>query len=124
MKFFGNLLSVVIFLCFCFQLNAARHQDNLPMEGELDDIGARSVESIQSLQAFIDESSVSIEFYRCIPTVTISIKDSNNNVVYTKRCSAPEIEIISLAGFEKDSYTLELTTERGGYMYGTFLYGY
>lgn len=124
MKGYVVLLVVVAFLCSCFQVRAARHQENLPMEGELDDIGARSIDPTQPLQAFLDENTVSVEFYRYIPNVTISIKDSNNNVVYTKNCPAPEIEIISLAGFESGSYTLELRTERGGYMYGTFLYVY
>lgn len=118
------LLTIMAFLCSCFQVNAARHQDNLPMEGELDDIGARSIDPTQPVQAFLDENTVSVEFYRYISDVTISIKDSNNNVVYTKTCAAPEVEIISLAGFESGSYTLELRTERGGYMYGTFLYVY
>lgn len=117
-------LMALVFLCLSFQLNAAMRHDNLPMEGELDDIGARSIDPTQPVQAFLDEQSVSVEFYRYVPNVTISIKDSDNNVVYTKTCSAPEVEVISLTGFESGSYTLELRTERGGYMYGTFLYVY
>lgn len=118
------LLVGLAFLFSCFQLKAAMHKENLPMEGQFDQDGPRSIDPTQPLQAFLDENTVSVEFYRYIPNVTISIKDSNNNVVYTKNCPAPEIEIISLAGFESGSYTLELRTERGGYMYGTFLYVY
>lgn len=118
------LLMVLACLFTCFQLKAAMHKQNMPMEGEFDQDGPRSIDPTQPVQAFLDENTVSVEFYRYISDVTISIKDSNNNVVYTKTCAAPEVEIISLAGFESGSYTLELRTERGGYMYGTFLYVY
>lgn len=127
MKLFKSSITtfvVLTFLLSCFQMKAAMHKENLPMEGEFDDIGPRSIDPAQPVQAFLDENTVSVEFYRYISDVTISIKDSNNNVVYTKTCAAPEVEIISLAGFESGSYTLELRTERGGYMYGTFLYVY
>lgn len=123
-KFFISLFVVLTVFLLCFQVKAAMHKDNLPMEGELDHDGPRSIDPTQPVQAFLDENTVSVEFYRYISDVTISIKDSNNNVVYTKTCAAPEVEIISLAGFESGSYTLELRTERGGYMYGTFLYVY
>lgn len=127
MKSLRNIITLLFNLTFlftCFQLKAAMHKDNMPMEGEFDQIGPKSIDPIQPLQAFLDDNSVSIEFYRFIPNLTISIKDNNNNVVYTKTCSGPEVEIISLAGFESGSYTLELRTETGGYMYGTFLYEY
>lgn len=127
MKLFKKTIAtfvVLTLLLSCFQMKAAMHKENLPMEGEFDDIGPRSIDPTQPVQAFLDENTVSVEFYRYIADVTISIKDSNNNVVYTKTCPAPEVEIISLAGFESGSYTLELRTERGGYMHGTFLYVY
>lgn len=118
------LLATLAFLFSCFQLSAAMHKENMPMEGQLDQDGPRSVNPTQSVQAFLEEQYISVEFYKYISDVMISIKDSNNNVIYTKTCSAPEVEIISLAGFERGSYTLELRTETGGYMYGTFLYRY
>lgn len=122
----GSITLLIVLACLftCFQLKAAMHKQNMPMEGEFDQDGPRSIDPTQPVQAFLDENTVSVEFYRYIADVTISIKDSNNNVVYTKTCPAPEVEIISLAGFESGSYTLELRTERGGYMHGTFLYVY
>ncbi len=122
---FYSVLLVCLFSIFPVSyVKAAMHKENLPLEGQLDQDGPRSIDPTQPVQAFLDEQSVSVEFYRYVPNVTISIKDSDNNVVYTKTCSAPEVEVISLTGFESGSYTLELRTERGGYMYGTFLYVY
>lgn len=118
------LLVGLAFLFSCFQLSAAMHKENMPMEGQLDQDGPRSANPTQSVQAFLEEKCVSVEFYKYIPDVIITIKDSNNNIIYTKTCSEPEVEIISLTGFDNGSYTLELRTQRGGYMYGTFLYGY
>lgn len=126
MKSFRGFITLLVNLTFlfsCFHLKAAMQKEYVPMEGQFDQIGPKSIDPIQALQVFLDENSVNIEFYQYIPEVTISIKDSNNNVVYTKKCSLPEVEIISLVGFGKDSYTLELTTERGDRLYGTFLYG-
>lgn len=123
-KFLGTLLILGSLLCTCFQVKAATHKEYLPMEGEFDERDARSVDPTQPVLAFLDENSVGVEFYSYIPNVTISIKDSNNDVVYTKTCPAPEVEIISLVGFSNGSYTLELRTEGGGYMYGTFFYVY
>lgn len=123
-KYCATLLVSLTILLSYLHVKAAMQYDDLPMEGELDDIGPRSVDPVLSLHAFLNENNVGIEFYKDIPKVTISIKDNNNNVIYTKVCFSPILEIISLAGFERGSYTLELRTETGGYMYGTFLYGY
>lgn len=116
------LFVVLTFMFSCFQAKAATHKENLPLEGQLDQDGPRSLDPTQPIQAFLDEDNVSIEFYKYTPDVTITIKDSNEQVVYTKTCFAPEMEIISLAGMASGTYTLDLSTGKGGYMYGTFVY--
>lgn len=112
---------VLIGLFTCFHAKASMHKDNLPMEGELDDIGARSIIT-KSLQVSLDESILTIEFAQYVPDVTISIKDNSGNLIYIKSYTAPETEVISLAELEPGSYMLELTTERGGYISGSFFY--
>lgn len=122
MKTFAALFVLILTLLPCIEVKAAMHKENLPMEGEFDERDARSINPTEPVQAFLDNNMVYVEFYAYIPNVIIQMKDSNNNIIYTKTCSALEVEMISLAGLESGSYTLELTTERGGYMYGTFLY--
>lgn len=119
-KFLIISFFVLIGLFTRFHTKASVHKDNLPMEGELDDIGARSI--ITSLQVSLDESTLTLEFAQYVPDVTISIKDNSGNLIYIKSYSAPETEVISLAELEPGSYMLELTTERGGYIYGSFFY--
>lgn len=123
-KVYVTLFFLGVFLFSTYSVRASMHKENLPMEGEFDERDARSVDPTKPLQAFLEDNSVCIEFSRFVPELVISIKDSNNNVVYTKTCFGPDVEIISLAGFGPDSYMLELRTEGGGYMYGTFSYGY
>lgn len=103
-----------------FQMEAALHKENMPMEGQLDQDGPRS--SLHPVQVFLDESTLTLEFAQYVPDVTVSIKDNSGNLIYIKSYTAPGTEIISLADLEPGSYMLELTTERGGYMYGSFFY--
>lgn len=122
MKGILTLFVVLTFMFSCFQAKAATHKENVPLEGQFDQDGPRSIDPTQPVQAFLEEDNVSIEFYKYTPDVTITIKDSNEQVVYTKLCLAPEREIISLAGFASGTYTLELRAGKRGYMYGTFVY--
>lgn len=119
-----TLAFLVILTCMfsCFQAKAAKHKENFPLEEELDQDTPRSIHPIQPVQEFLEENKVSLEFYKYMPNVIITIKDSNEQIIYTKTCFGPEMEVVSLADLSSGIYTLELRTERGGYMYGTFLY--
>lgn len=105
-----------------FQMEAAMHKENMPMEGQFDQIGPKSIIHIHSVQVSLDESTLTLEFAQYVPDVTISIKDNSGNLIYIKSYTTPETEVISLAELEPGSYMLELTTQRGGYIYGSFFY--
>lgn len=98
------------------------HKENMPMEGQFDQIGPKSIIHIHSVQVSLDESTLTLEFAQYVPDVTISIKDNSGNLIYIKSYTTPETEVISLAELEPGSYMLELTTQRGGYIYGSFFY--
>lgn len=119
---FRYYVVVVGFLLTYIQAEAATHKENMPMEGEFDQIGPKSIASLQPVRVFLDESTLTLEFAQYVPDVTVSIKDNSGNLIYIKSYTAPGTEIISLADLEPGSYMLELTTERGGYMYGSFFY--
>lgn len=120
----AGFLSIIVLLLLCGQIEAAEQpQKNVPLEGELDARDMRSIGGEKSIIAFLEGTDLNIEFNKYIPEVTISIKDVNNTIIYTKTVAAPEYEIISLEGLETGCYTLELSAETG-YMHGTFMYVY
>lgn len=126
-RLFGSrmifFVMISLFLA-CFEMRAMQKVDeDIPMEGELGRRGMRSIDPQQSVHAVLSENNINIEFFKNIPLVTISIKNSNNTIVYTNTVSCPQYESISLEGLENGSYTLELSTD-SGYMYGTFMYVY
>lgn len=119
-----GFLSIIVLLLLCGQIEAGTYrQKNVPLEGELDTRDMRSIGGETTVTAFLDETELNIEFYKYIPEVTISIKDVNNTIIYTKTVASPRYEIISLEGIESGCYTLELSAETG-YMHGTFMYVY
>lgn len=119
-----GFLSIIVLLLLCGQIEAAMHREkNIPLEGEMDTTDMRSIGGETTVTAFLDETELNIEFYKYIPEVTISIKDVNNTIIYTKTVASPRYEIISLEGIESGCYTLELSAETG-YMHGTFMYVY
>lgn len=115
---------IVSLLLTCFQIHAMKDIDeDIPMEGELGNYGMRSLESPQSAQAVLRGNKIDIEFFKMLPSVTINIKNTDNDIIYSTTTSFPHYETISLEGLESGCYTLELSTDKG-YMYGTFMYIY
>lgn len=120
-KVVAILLSLLV---TCFQTHAMKDIDeDIPMEGELGNYGMRSIRPQQSVLAVLHSDNINMEFFQKVPLVTISIKNVDNTIVYTKTVSNPHYETISLEGLESGCYTLELSAD-SGYMYGTFMYVY
>lgn len=120
----GGIIVIIITLLICTNVRAALHQqENIPMEGELDERDMRSIDKKKTVEAYLNGSFVDIEFTKRIPAVVINIKNVDNTIVYTKTVSNPHYEAISLEGLESGCYTLELSAD-SGYMYGTFMYVY
>lgn len=119
-----GVIVVIITLFFCANVRAALYQqENIPLEGELDDCDMRSIDKGKTAEAFLNGTNIDIEFYKRISEVVINVKNSDNVIVYTKTVAFPHYETISLEGLESGGYTLELTAG-SGCMYGSFMYIY
>lgn len=117
-----TLSFVFILLLTSFPGQAKREEErNIPLEGEFDNIGARSITPQKTVDAILSGANVNIKFYVYVPYVTINIKNADQTVIYTNTISAPQCETISLKGFESGCYTLEIDADNGS-MYGTFMY--
>lgn len=119
-----GILVITIALLFCTNVKAALYQqENIPLEGELDERDMRSTHTNKTAEAFLNGTNVDIEFHKRISEVVINVKNSDNVIVYTKTVAFPHYETISLEGLESGGYTLELTAG-SGCMYGSFMYVY
>lgn len=123
-KSWRTLFIMFLLVSAGFHIHAMKDIDeDIPMEGELGTTGMRSVFPHENAHAILSGDIVRIEFFQKVPLVTISIKNGDNTIVYTKTVSNPHYETISLEGLESGCYTLELSAD-SGYMYGTFMYVY
>ncbi|MCC8171027.1 MAG: DUF3244 domain-containing protein [Parabacteroides sp.] len=110
-------------LCFigtAFHANAWT-REQIKIEGSFDRLGARSVVPVEPVAAFIEGTQLFIDFNQSVPSVTITVKDSAGNDVYTGTSYTPQTVTIALDNCESGIYTLEMETDNGGYAYGSFL---
>lgn len=93
------------------------------LEGEFSNDESRSV-SILPISACISDNTVYIEFLKGVTDVTIMVKNSNNQKVYSTSMIATATEYtatISIADYASGTYYLEFTNSKGGYVYGLFI---
>lgn len=93
------------------------------LDGEFSDDENRSV-SIIPISACISDNTVYIEFLKGVTDVTITVKNSNNQKVYSTSMVATATEhtaSISIADYTSGTYYLEFTNSKGGYVYGLFI---
>lgn len=119
-------ITTIASLCLFFIMSTVFYADamsrhRVKIEGRFDRLGARSVVPATPVEAFIEGAQLFIDFNRSLPSVTITVKDSAGNAVYTETCYTPQTVIIALDNCESGVYTLEMETDNGGYVYGSFL---
>lgn len=93
------------------------------LEGEFSNDESRSV-NITPISACISDNTVYIEFLKGVTDVTITVKNSNNQKVYSTSMVATATEhtaSISIADYVSGTYYLEFTNSKGGYVYGLFI---
>lgn len=96
---------------------------DIVLEGEFSNEESRSV-NIVPISACISENTVYIEFSKGVTDVTITVKNSNNQEVYSTFMMATATEhtaSISVADYAPGTYYLEFTNSKGGYIYGLFV---
>lgn len=113
-------LCLLCFIGSVFHANAYT-RERIKIEGCFDRLDARSVVPATPVEAFIEGAQLFIDFNQSLPSVTITVKDSAGNAVYTETCYTPQTVIIALDNCESGVYTLEMETDNGGYVYGSFL---
>lgn len=93
------------------------------LDGEFSNDGSRSV-SVIPISACISDNTVYIEFLKGVTDVTITVKNSNNQEVYSTSMVATAVNhtaSISVADYASGTYYLEFTNSKGGYVYGLFI---
>lgn len=113
-------LCLLCFIGTAFHANAYT-RERIKIEGCFDRLDARSVVPATPVEAFIQGTQLFIDFSQPLPSVTITVKDSAGNTVYTETCYTPQTVAIALDNCESGVYTLEMETDNGGYVYGSFL---
>lgn len=118
-------LNTSIFILFLVTLSSfpfigLEAKDNIPLEGQFEKDGARSVVPSQSVIVYLDGSQILIDFYQCLPEVTVIIKDSQDNIMYSRVLITPKSEVLLLENLNPGTYYLELRTT-SGYMHGIFV---
>lgn len=96
---------------------------DIVLEGEFSNEENRSV-NIAPISACISDNTVYIEFFKGVTDVTITVKNSNNQEVYSTSMVATATNhtaSISVAGYASGTYYLEFTNSKGGYVYGLFI---
>lgn len=120
-------ITIIASLCLLCMIGTAFHasadytRNQIRIEGSFDRLDARSIVPSTPVQAFIQGTQLLIDFNRSLPSVTITVKDSAGNAVYTETCYTPQTVAIALDNCESGVYTLEMETDNGGYVYGSFL---
>lgn len=104
-----------------FHANADWTRRQIKLEGRFDRLDARSVVPTEPVEVFIQGTQLFIDFNQSLPAVTITVKDSAGNTVYTETCYTPQTVVIALDNCESGVYTLEMEADNGGYVYGSFL---
>lgn len=93
------------------------------LEGEFSNDESRSI-GITPISACISDNTVYIEFSKGVTDVTVTVKNSNNQEVYSTSMIATATEhtaTISVADYAPGTYYLEFTNSKGGYVYGLFI---
>lgn len=116
-------ITAIVSLCFLFCVGATFHMsaiDRMVIEGSFSPEDARSLVPPTPVEAFVDGNQISINFYQYLSSVTLTVKDSEGTVVYTKTSYAPESEVITLDNCPDGAYTLEMRN-KNGYVHGAFV---
>lgn len=116
-------IAVISSLCFLFSIAFSFNmsaRDSIVIEGSFGPEDARSLVPPTPVEAFVDGNQISINFYQYLSSVTLTVKDSEGTVVYTKTSYAPESEVITLDNCSDGAYTLEMRN-KNGYVHGAFV---
>lgn len=120
---FFLLLFVALFIGSSSMYAHSLKWGDIVLEGEFSNEESRSI-SIVPISACISDNTVYIEFSKGVTDVTITVKNSNNQEVYSTSMVATATEhsaSISIAGYAPGTYHLEFTNSKGGYVYGLFV---
>ena len=93
------------------------------LDGEFSEEESRST-SVVPISACIAENTVYIEFFKGVTDVTITVKNSKNQEVYSTSMIVTATEhtaSLSIADYAPGTYYLEFTNSKGGYVYGLFV---
>lgn len=120
-NFFKTVIRLLVFiLCLLFPSGMISATNDIPLKGQFEKEGARSITPQQPVLAYLDGSRILVGFYQWLPEVTVTIKDSHGNVVYSRVLITPKSEVLLLENLNPGTYYLELRTT-SGYMHGIFV---
>lgn len=117
-----NKRIVLFFLCILFSsmitnsMTAQTTESSFKREWKEKD---RSVSTDMPITIYIENNQLLIQSRTMRSDINIQIIDSSSFVVYEKIILAENTGSICV-NLEKGSYTLNLTNQWGGYLYGTF----
>lgn len=120
---FFLLLVVALFIGGSSVYGHSLKWGDIILDGEFSNDESRSI-NIVPISACISDNTVYIEFSKGVTDVTIIVKDSNNQEVYSTSMVATATEhttSISVADYAPGTYYLEFTNSKGGYVYGLFV---
>lgn len=120
---FFLLLFVALFIGGSSVYGHSLKWGDIILDGEFSNDENRSI-NIIPISACISDNTVYVEFSKGVTDVTIIVKDSNNQEVYSTSMVATATEhttSISVADYASGTYYLEFTNSKGGYVYGLFV---
>lgn len=101
---------------------ASTTSTEIDLKGKLSVPGTKSIENPIPIKASTDGESIFIDFLVAVGDITISLYNSDGQLVYQSDEQIASIQqvVIDITSLTSGSYTLAFTCDGGGYVYGVF----
>lgn len=101
---------------------ASTTSTEIDLKGKLSVPGTKSIENPIPIKASTDGESIFIDFLVAVGDITISLYNSDGQLVYQSDEQIASIQqvVVDITSLTSGSYTLTFTCDGGGYVYGTF----